>query len=298
MDADIKTNSSLKTPETITVLYKLTSDAEPLILCEAFPKGVAMTFSTNWKIDFPPVNKMSVAELQKPAKKSVTIVGGRFNIHKDIIGWMLSCCDGRGMQQFPQPKRKTFTYLYHARTCAAIIGCEYLGQEVTRSMQRIANAQIHSEDVRALYLLDPPDAEMKKFLAEHVAVRIWEKRLKAKGAYATLREELPEFNKAIDEILDAKKAARQAEKDALVQAGTKPTTTPPRRRQQNWRSPRAPGSQANMGQKKAPEPKEPKVKTVTMKAEVVRRASQGRPTFARLDLGAMGVTKDAFCGLK
>ncbi|EXJ82538.1 hypothetical protein A1O3_06351 [Capronia epimyces CBS 606.96] len=251
---------ALKTSETIVILYKQTADAEPLILCEAFPKAVATTFSTKWKLDFPPINKMKVADLQKPARKSVSVVGGRFNIHKAILGWMLSCCNGKGIQRFPYPTHKAFTYLYLARACAAIIGCEYLEQEVSKAMERMAHTQIHSEDVRALYLLTPPDNDMKKFLAEHVASRIWEKRLKAKGAYTTLREEIPEFNKAIDDILHGKKEEREKEK--LPRAANDKSILASHN--QAWRSNKAQGCRGEMGQGKTPKLKGEAVKTASV----------------------------------
>lgn len=251
---------------------------------------------------------MTVADLRKPTRKSVTIVGGRFNIHKDILAWMSSCCDGRGIQKFPYPStNKPFTYLYFTRACAAIMGCESLEKEVTKAMERIANAQIHSEDVRALWLLNnPPDEDMQKFLAEHVAIRIWEKRLKAKGAYTTLREEIPEFNRAIDEILALKKAERKSEKGAVAQVEDNKKPAPPRRRQEEWRSSNPQNWRATVVSRRAQNPKGEDVNTGTIKAEVVktgkiraevvRRGSNGRPTFARLDLEDLGVTKDGFRG--
>ncbi|KAL2417800.1 hypothetical protein ABEF95_005413 [Exophiala dermatitidis] len=210
---------ALKTTETITILYKPTSTSEPLILAESFPLGIATTFSTKWntEIGFPPINKMKVSELQrKPIKKSVTITGGRVNIHKHILSWMISCCEGIGIQRFTEPAMKPFAYLYHARVCAAIMGCEYLQHKIEKRMEQMAAGQIHSEDVRCLFLSVEPqvDEDMKRFLAEHVAIRIWEKRLKAKGAYRTLREEIPEFNKMIDEILGKKVEQRKMEWEA------------------------------------------------------------------------------------
>lgn len=176
------------------------------------PKNVAITFANKWKAEFSAVNKINVADLQKsPGKKSVTVIGGNVVIHKNIINWMLWCCEGRGIRPFANPAFKAFTYLYFARACAVTIGCDYLVNNITKRMDSLSNGQIHSEDVRAFYLMNPQDLEMQKFLVEHVAIRFWEKTLKAKGAYRTLREELPEFNKAIDEFLDARKEMRKKE---------------------------------------------------------------------------------------
>jgi hypothetical protein len=50
------------------------------------------------------------------------------------------------------------------------------------------------------------DVGMQMLVAEDVAMRFWNQTLKANGSYRTLKEEIPAFNKAIDNILNAKKA--------------------------------------------------------------------------------------------
>lgn len=283
MDTETETNASLKTGETITIFFKENDTAAPRVLCDGFPKNVATTFSTKWRAEFPPLNQINIDGLQQAAaKKSITIVGGNIEMYKDIVNWMLVSCNGKGIVQLRCPDHKPFTYLYVLRRAAAQIGCELLVRESTRRMEHISAMQIHSEDVRALWLLNPPDSEMKQILAEHVAIRLWEQRLKAKSAYWTLREEIPEFNDAINKILGVKKAEKvKARKEAPgVGHGGRRRSGPKR----HW-------SEANHGHEEAAT-----TKLVTLQAEVVRRASKGRPAFAKLDLGALGVTKEQFCG--
>ncbi|KIV83774.1 hypothetical protein PV11_05769 [Exophiala sideris] len=255
------------------------------------PKNVAITFADKWRDEFPAINKIKASDLQKFAgKKSATIVGGNVVIHKHIINWMLSCCDGKGIRPFANPAFKAFTYLYFARACATIIGCDYLVTNITKRMDSMVKGQIHSEDVRALYLMNPPDVEMQRILVEHIATGFWEKTLKAKGAYRTLREEIPEFNKAIDEILDAKKKMRKE--------GNRAKRAPRARK-----NGKAVTSKAKEGEKKldaeaTPHTKGEEEKVVKLQAEVVRRASNGRPAFAKLDLASIGVSKEQFSGRK
>ncbi|KIW14696.1 hypothetical protein PV08_07480 [Exophiala spinifera] len=207
----------LKYGETITILYKETATAEARLLRDAFPKKLAVSFSKKWRDEIPPVNKVKTQDLKQfPTKKTVIIVGGNMVIHKHMLNWMVSCCDGKGLKAFSNPRFKAFAFLYYAQSCAAIIGCEYLESNISKRMETLAANQIHSEDVRMLWLASPPDAEMQRFLAEHVALRFWAGTLKAKGSYRTLREEVPSFNKAIDDILNAKKA--RGEISPVVQA--------------------------------------------------------------------------------
>ncbi|KAJ4661693.1 hypothetical protein HRR90_000893 [Exophiala dermatitidis] len=205
-------------------------------------------------------------------------------------------------------------------------GCEYLQHKIEKRMEQMAAGQIHSEDVRCLFLSVEPqvDEDMKKFLAEHVAIRIWEKRLKAKGAYRTLREEIPEFNKMIDGILGKKVEQRKMEWEAR----RKKRLAGQGNHGLNGRSSGAtygrgqgnrgldvngpehssgalaaydgkPGSRVSGTAGKstltptptpAPtEPKAEKVSTVKVQSPVVRRGRNGRPAFVRFDLG---VTRD------
>ncbi len=260
-------------------MYKGHQNAEAHVLREGLPKKIATTFSTKWKDEFLPVNKLKVADLQKSAaKKQITIVGGNKVIHKNILDWMVSCCEGKGIQHFDNPPFKVFAYLYFARNCADIIGCESLEKNIIKRMDGLAGTQIHSEDVRMLWLQNPPDVEMQKLLAEHVAIRFWNKTLKAKGSYRTLREEIPAFNKAIDNILNAKKAR-----------GEKSPPGPGRKY--------AGAGKYRMAQKKTTETAnvtpgaESGTKVVVVKAKVVRHGTHGRPTYAKLDLETVGVTK-------
>ncbi|KAI1625663.1 hypothetical protein EDD37DRAFT_648127 [Exophiala viscosa] len=282
----------LKTGETITILYKENDATEPRILCESMPKNIAVTFATKWKDEFPAINKIITANLQKSAgMKSVTITGGNVVIHRHIINWMLSCCEGKGIRPFANPSFKALTYLYYARTCATIIGCEYLVNNISKRMNSLTQGQIHSEDVRALYLMNPPDAVMQKLLVDHVAIRFWEKTLKAKGAYRTLREEIPDFNKAIDEILSAKKEERKKE----IRAKRAPRA---RKVGKAVTSGAKEAKKTPMETRKIPKPEVNVEKVVTLQAKVVRRASHGRPAFAKLDLAGIGVSKEQFSGRK
>jgi len=255
------------------------------------PKNVATTFANKWKDEFPAINKTNVADLQKTSgKTSVTVIGGNVVIHKHIIKWMMSCCEGKGIRPFANPAFKAFTYLYFARACATIIGCDYLVNNISKRMDSLSKGQIHSEDVRALYLMNPPDTEMQEVLVEHVAIHFWEKTLKAKSAYRTLREEVPEFNKAIDEILDAKREKRKEE--------TRAKRAPRARKHKIAVIAKAEDGKKKSGTKETSKTKVEEEKIVTLQAKVVRRASNGRPAFAKLDLASIGITKEQFSGRK
>ena len=129
---------------------------------------------------------------------------------------MLSCCTGQGLkelQHIPRSNKPFFQY-YMLKEVAEIIGCSYLEKKLGERMDVLAKTQIHSEDVRALYLALPADHDMRKFLAQHVALLLWNGELKARTAYETLREEIPDFDKDINAVLDPLVAERREKNKA------------------------------------------------------------------------------------
>lgn len=281
------------------------------MLFDGFPKNVATTFSTKWNAEFPPINRIKLADLQKAAaKKSVMIVGGPVSVHKEVLDWMLASCAGKGLVQAPNTDWRQFSHYHDLRICADMIGCNGLVQAAERQMTRIADNQIHSEDVRAVWSKQPSQPKMQQFLARHIAHHTLNRTLHAKGTYSTLREEIPELHEAINKIIEEEKAAKKkAKEDQLKErkavasgsVGHRGDHTPIRGGHRGFQ-----GGRPQNGHRLArPEHKTPiehtkgiapvsAEKRVVLKAEIVRRAKNGRPAFAKLDLKAVGITKEQF----
>ncbi len=147
------------------------------------------------------------------AKKSVTLIGGTVQLYKEILKWMLDSCVGKGLAELPIPNDKPFEHMYFLRACANELGCDHLANLANKHMEKITSEQIQPKDVRALWYLDPTDNEMRKFLADHIAIRFFEKKLKDVGPYLALRKEIPDFDKAINDFC----ATKIAERDEVKQ---------------------------------------------------------------------------------
>ncbi|KAJ9614265.1 hypothetical protein H2200_002401 [Cladophialophora chaetospira] len=209
---------NLKAGDKITIWWKKTNETDTSnrhMLFEGFPKNVGVTFSTVWKADFQELRELKTGDILKVGTKtSVTVVGGNFNVWKGILNWMLECCNGAGLARLQIPEIKPYTYLFLLKSSAIEIGCKYLPNETHQKMAKIEEGQIHADDVRALWFLDPSDDDTRKFIADHVAIRFWEKKLKDWGAYQALRKEIPDLDKKINEFCEEKKAERAAENQA------------------------------------------------------------------------------------
>ncbi|OAL23454.1 hypothetical protein AYO22_06504 [Fonsecaea multimorphosa] len=284
----------LSRKETIKVLYKDKDDADGATLQmvhEKLPKSIATAFSTKWEAELPPMSKKNLSDNRNIAAGSVVVTGGRHGIWRDIVNWMLASCQGFGFAQTPSQRFKPYSFQYFVRECAASIGCDTLQERANKRMERICVEQVHSEDVRALWLVDPPDEEMKAFLVEHIAVRLWEKRLKAKSAYWTLREEFPDLDARIDTFLARMKYGNPGEPrgDQRLRPGKQGGSDTAK----NDRAAKARAKGSNEQQDDDDE-----AQRVTLKMEVVRKATKKTPAYAKLDLASIGVTRDQFCGSK
>ena len=211
-----KTLQKLKEGPTICVQYKPTPTSEPLILDSNFSKAVAKAFSSKWSALFPRINQLAATELHKAQPTVLTITGGSKAMHLFVLDWMRSCCAGKGVQPIPEiaPRDKPFSQYFFLKESATLIGCSYLETKLENRMRAISAKQIHSEDVRALYKDLPAGHVILDFLAEHVAMLIWNGELKARPAYETLRQEIPQFNTDINAVLNPLVAKRHEEQKA------------------------------------------------------------------------------------
>lgn len=199
----------------LAVLFIDDDHPEPWMLIENLPWNVAATFSSVWRDELGGLEKRTVSNptVVPGTKNSLVIKGGNFDTYQEIINWMLLSCRGFGVAQWPDPNIGRFTNAYLTRLCAHHIGCDYLVEAASKRMERISNAQIHSEDCRALWMMTPADEEMKQFLVAHIAERLWEKTLRAKASFWRLREELPDLDEAIRAALGIKAAAHKERKE-------------------------------------------------------------------------------------
>ena len=284
--------------ERVNVLFREDENSEWCVLYDDFPVAIATTFSNMWKAEVSARHERKVSRVGlSPPKKALTIENGRnADTYKTILGWMLACCNGTGLKQYPNPSHRHLTQAYLIRCCANHIGCEYLVKLTTERMESICSGQISAEDVRALWLVTPPDPAMKKFLAEEVAERLWVKSLRSKASFWHLREELPDFNMAIKELLDAKGAAsraerekRKAERQSQQRAGGNFTGSCRQHVRNDYQQ------QQDAAEPEVVEQMVGPVEEITViKAPVVRKGRNGRPTYAKVDLAAIGVTREQF----
>lgn len=216
---------SLNRGDAIRIRYFPSSTSKGLIIYHNLPKSVAVAFSAKWAQLFPPLNRK---DLRGQHPTELAIRGGCRDAAELILGWMLRCCNGRGLQKWYRYNYddKPFTKYWNLRNSAAIIGCQYLVSVFDKRLQWQLDHQVHSEDVQAMCNkaeageVDPEDGILYT-LAEHVAMHIFNNTLKSKPSYDTVREVTPEFNVKVEHyllpMLEERRATNEAEKQAGLQ---------------------------------------------------------------------------------
>jgi hypothetical protein len=215
--------SRLKTKDTIRITWRETPEAEFEILQDAFPRNVATAFSSVISRAFPPLNLTRVVDLRKVGSKSFLIVGGHRDSHRAVLGWMLNCCTGKGVQPFPFFSERSYFNNAMAYLSASQLEIAYLQNYLMERLNRIAAKQVHSEDVEVIYSTIEGPAPLKDWVCESIGKAIWEKRLIARPVYEDLRRKpgFEEFKAGVGEVIDRLRAEWEASPEYQQSVATK-----------------------------------------------------------------------------
>lgn len=201
---------SLKTNDTIRIGWRETPEAEPVMLYDSFPKNLATAFSASLNAFFHPLNQTSLTNFHQAGSKSFTIVGGCPESHRNVLAWMLACCDGKGVQGFQFVGKHAFYSCAVAYSSACLLEVPYLQGHLKERLQKIAARQVHSEDVELIFS-DPSMSgphPIKQLVCESIGYAIWEKRLAMRSRYEKLRrtEGFEEFDAGVGKVIEQLKA--------------------------------------------------------------------------------------------
>ncbi|KKY24786.1 hypothetical protein UCRPC4_g02316 [Phaeomoniella chlamydospora] len=196
---------------TTSITYRPYDEVETQVLYDNFPRNVLITFSKLFQAQFPPVRQVSVTDMTKPMAQTAVIVGGRIEAYREIFTWMLECCQGRGLQDFPRVQREMYWRYATVVEASQILQIDILLYEITERLTAIGRAQVHSEDVRKVFLTLPKGNIVRNLIIESIGNAILERRLKAWTVYNTVQEEFPDFEHGLDNYLASKEMDVQHE---------------------------------------------------------------------------------------
>jgi len=183
-------------------------------IAASIPKNVAIAFSSKWKAELPPTNPFKTGLRQ--IKRHVLIVGGNPEHYRQIIKWLLdSVSTSKDLAPIPTRENNKYSYYHQLRESAVHIGVDELVEKIDEKMSAIEQKQIHTDDIREIWNSTSPNAEIRKTLVDHVAIRFWKNNLKPQEPYWRLRAEIPEFGAAVSDFIKVKHAELAAAKDKM-----------------------------------------------------------------------------------
>jgi hypothetical protein len=276
------------------------------MLREGFPKQLAVAFSRLFRAAFPPLTALSVADLSKPRTNSVIIDGGGIDAHRQVIAWMLACCEGGGIQRFPYFQVRRFWNLTCALESAEILQIDVLQEELWVRLSEIMRHQVHTEDIKAIYSATDKGHKLRTMIAESIAKALLERRIVARPAYITLRQD-PQFKDFDDDVNDAIECMKKehaesdegkavrAEKQAIRQKAKEAAQQRYQQRKKNQQQVTAYSLAQHLAvPTDAVTPKKDGSFKVTVSTEVVRKGRKGHGRYAALPLRQAGVTAESF----
>lgn len=288
----------------ITIYHQATKDGPKFVLHQAFPKDLAIAFSTYMSRAFNavPLSQISLSQLTPRSESTVVIKGGRLDIHREVLDWILACGKAGKTVTFRWLQVPAF-YNYSL----VLLSCEKLGVNVLQGqiqarMRDIAVIQVHSVDVERVFSFLSGPHPLKDMVCQSIGQAMFDGRLKAFGAYKALfeREEYRGFKEGTDAVyekLDKQffktpegKIAKK-EQEAREQQCQEKREAAKGRREQNFK--RAAARRHNVDPSRITPAGEGQY-TVTTDGRRVRKGQGGRPGFVQLDLGQMGINPRQF----
>ncbi|KKZ63516.1 hypothetical protein EMCG_02175 [[Emmonsia] crescens] len=305
--------SSLLRGPKIRILHANAEDETPQPIYDTYPKWLAMHFSDLLMDCFPDEHEAHVPRKGCNGTDTVTIYGGVKHAHLVVFRWMLACCKGTGVAKIDWLPFAKYIRILEA---AEILHVEPVQEDMWGRMQRMAQKQVHIDDVRMVYLNYHKSSPVRQLVIRSIGDAVFERRLRNFGAYKVFKSECGEYEADIYEYLRGKRrevyeeqqraaraAARKANKadrklsakiggdggrQTYGQIGAKVTAA----------AAAAVAAVAGRGDGVVNPVAAGQVVSKTISAVVTRKARGGRPGYAKVHLSDLGVSNTQFTGYR
>ena len=199
-----------RVPQTPTVaLLVLQSDGTTDILYGKCPLKMLTTFCPELKV------------VKDPSYgKSITLSGAPSQAFQTICLWMGSCVEAKKKGPFPIPEENTYVRLASLKKAATSLHLDALVEQFEEKMHILELHQLHSNAIKGVYAISPPDHALRQRAAKSIGKLLWEKRIRNGHHIMQLRKQLHEFDADVNEVMDgyyeasaAHKAGRQRQRE-------------------------------------------------------------------------------------
>lgn len=248
------------------------------------------------------MSQIQLSNLKPKSESTVLIEGGKFEVHRDILDWILSCGEAGKTVIFPWFNSPAFADYGMVLLACEELQVNVLQAQVLTRMQDIVALQVHSSDVKRVFSSFSGPHKFKDMICQSIGQAMWDGRLKAMGAYKRLfsMKEYAEFKDGTDAVygkLEKQwyktpegKIAKKEKEESDRKAEEKPAAA---KHRQGEKFKRAVAKRHNVEPSKVTRTGR-KEHTISTDRRRVRKGHSGRPGFVQVDLRALGVSSRQF----
>lgn len=260
---------------------------------------------------FPDEHEAHVPRKGCNGTDTVTIYGGVKHAHLVVFRWMLACCKDTGVAKIDWLPFAKYIRILEA---AEILHVEPVQDDMWGRMHRIAQKQVHVDDVRMVYLNYHKSSPVRQLVIRSIGDAVFERRLRNFGAYKVFKGECAEYEADIYEYLRGKRRGVYEEQQRAARAAALAARKANKADRKLSAKIGGDGGRQTPGQTGAkvtaavvaavPGREDGVVDPVasgqvvskTISAVVTRKAQGGRPGYAKVQLRDLGVSNTQFTG--
>lgn len=145
----------MKCKKSITFLWKKDDQSDAIVIADGLPKDVVVSFSGWVRGKYPNFNKMSLEEMGSHKEPSfITVVSLNKESLKTVFSWMVACCDGEGLKEYPVSNTTPFVKAHFDNLAASQFGVPASSTQVSQYMNDRLSSSLSVNEVKKLHDLN------------------------------------------------------------------------------------------------------------------------------------------------
>lgn len=145
----------MKCKKSIAFLWKKDDQSDAIVIADSLPKDVVVSISGWVRGKYPDVNKMSLEEMRSHREPSfITVVGLKKESLKTVFSWMVACCDGEGLKEYPVSNTTPFVKAHFHNLAASQLGVPAFSTQVSQYMNVRLSSSLSVNEVKKLHELN------------------------------------------------------------------------------------------------------------------------------------------------
>lgn len=115
-------------------------------------------------------------------------------VFRYVCNWMEAYCNAKYKVPFSMPTENTYVRCSRIKDAATVLRFDEIVRQCRLKMRDFERGQVHSDIITKVYSMQPPYVELRKRVANSIALALWEKRLNLRHLIEKRRMESPDFD--------------------------------------------------------------------------------------------------------